>query len=456
MTRHPLASIRPVSRQELAKTINEFQSDATEIQNAPDPLTARMILFALGAFVVIAIIWASLATIDRVVTARGRLVANAQTVVVQAFEPSIIKTIEVKAGDVVKAGAVLATLDPTFTTSDIDQIQAKLESLDAVIRRLEVEQNHQEKSPFSAHPTGYAALQEAAWRERQVSYNAQLRVYEERIARIQADIAARTSEREHLQARLGILKEVEAMRVALETTKSGSRLNSLLARDSRIDVERNLHIAESTIVADRHEIEALESERDVFRRQWVGKVLEDLVTKRGERDALEEQLIKAKRRHDMIKLQTPVDGVVLEIASRSVGSIVNSAEPFFTLVPLNAELQVEADIEASQLGYIAVGDPVEIKLDAFPYLEHGVIAGRVKIISGDAFTASRNNPEAPKGAFYKAIVELGALDLRNIPDTFRLIPGIPLTAEIKVGHRSVIGYLLRPILRGLNESMREP
>lgn len=463
MSGQQLAVIRPVKQQlpvkkqaEITRIINNFQSDTAEIDTQPEPLMARATLLTLAVLVVSAITWASIAQIDRIVTARGKIISIAPNVVVQPLESAIVRTIDAKVGDVVKAGTVLATLDPTFTTADVEQIEARIASLDAFIARLEAEQARRLYTPDANSRFGYAVLQEAIWRERQTQFAAQMRVYDERMARSKANITSREREREFLSSRLKIVREVESMRVELEAAKTGSRLNSLSARDTRIEIERSLSNSENALIENRHELESIEAERDVFRRQWDGKIIEDLVGKRNERDSLTEQLVKARKKQEMVRLETPVDAVVLEVAPRSVGSVIQGAEAFFKLVPLDAPLEVEGQIEARQLGYVAVGDAVQIKIDAYSYQEHGMAEGVVKVISGDAFTETRPNGDTPPGSYYRIRIELTKVDLRNVPDTYRLVPGMPVNAEIKVGHRSVIGYFLRPLLRGLNESMREP
>lgn len=475
MSGQPLAVIRPVSRAVAAndavqqqpskalarannRTINEFQSDTVEIDTAPEPLRARFVLWALAGLVISAITWASIARIDRVVAARGRIISSAPNVVVQPLDAAIIRSINVRVGDIVKAGTVLATLDSTFTRADVEQLESRLANLTTNVARLTAEQNHRAYKRGENDRFGYEMLQQAIWQERQAQLFAQQRLFEERIARARAGITARESEREYLASRLKILREVEAMRVELEQGKTGSRLNSLMARDSRIEIERNLVNTENILLQTRHELESIEAERDVFNRQWDGKIIEELVTKQNEQESLQEQLTKALRRQQMIQLETPVDAVVLEIAQRSVGSIIKDAEPFFKLVPLNAPLEIEAQIDARELGYVLVGDPVQIKIDAYPYQEHGMAKGSIRTISGDAFNDPNNQtiPEAPKGAFYKARITIDDVDLRDVPNDFHLIPGMPLNAEIKVGTRSVMSYFLRPILRGFGESMREP
>lgn len=463
MSKQQLAVIQPArrpavaQRTEATRTINEFQLDTAEIDTRPEPLAARFVLWALGLLVLSAVVWATIAHIDRIVTARGKIISTAPNVVLQPLEVVAIRGLHAKVGDIVKAGTVLATLDPTFTQADLGQIEARIASLDAFIARLESEQASRSYSTTATSPSDYGLLQLAIWRERRTQYEAQMRVYNERIGRTQANIVSREREREYLASRLKIMREVEGMRAELEAAKTGSRLNSLAARDTRIEIERSLSNTENALIESRHEQESIEAEREVFKRQWDGKIVEDLVAKRNERDGLAEQLIKAQRRQQMVELSSPVDAVVLEVAPRSVGSVIREAEALFKLVPLNAPLEIEAMIDARQLGYVVVGDAVQVKLDAYPYQEHGMIDGKVLSISGDSFTnENQNASDTPTGAFYKARIALDKVDLRNVPDSFQLIPGMPLNAEIKVGTRSVISYFLRPLLRGVNESMREP
>jgi hemolysin D len=449
----PRGAAAPVAQTAAQRVINEFQSDTVEIDTAPEPLTARATLWVLAAAVVCAITWASFASIDRIVTGQGRLVPVAPNILVQAFDAAIIRSINVRPGDVVRAGQVLATLDPTFAQADLEQTKAKVAALDAVTARLEAEQHGRQFVPAPEDRYGYQQLQAAIWNERSTQLVAQMRLFEERLARAATGRLAREQEREYLKSRLSILREVEGMRNELEQAKTGSRLNSLIARDTRIEVERSLTRAETGIIESQHEIEAIEAERDVFRRQWESRLVEELVTKRGERDGYMEVLVKALKRQEMVNLETPVDAVVLEVGQRSVGSIIQSAEAMFKLVPLDSPLEIEAKIDAKEIARIAVGDEVQVKFDSFSYQEHGMGSGVVKVVSSDAFTDTKD-PQA--GAYYRVRIDLNDVQLRNVPDEFRLKPGLPVTAEIKIGKRTVMEYLMRPVLRGMNESMRGP
>ena len=182
--------------------------------------------------------------------------------------------------------------------------------------------------------------------------------------------------------------------------------------------------------------------------------MEDLLTVSRERDALQEQLQKADKRHKLITLVAPEDAVVLDVIKLSPGSIVREAESFFTLVPLNVPLEAEVRIDSADVGYIKLGHPVHLKIDAFPFQRHGTLDGTVRTVSEDAFKR-----EAAKGAgdvYYISRINLTGTTLKNMVDKSRLLPGMTLSAEIVVGHRTVMSYIAWPLMKGLGEAGREP
>ena len=186
--------------------------------------------------------------------------------------------------------------------------------------------------------------------------------------------------------------------------------------------------------------------------------MEDLVSKRTETAKLGESLVKASRMRDLVQLTAPEDGVVLEVAKRSVGSVLREAEPLITLVPSNAPLIAEIMINSADVGYTKPDNPVWVKVDAFPYQRHGMVEGRLASVSEASFTPGSTGdlPPGRGGAFHRARIELVKTQLERLPEGARLMPGMTVQADVKVGSRSVISYFLNPLRRGLDESLREP
>lgn len=442
-----------VGRAEAAKRdIDAFQADTEAIQRAPDPRLARLTLHLLAALAVGVIVWSSVVTMDRIVSAAGKLVSSVPSQVAQPLETSIIRAIKVKPGDVVKPGQVLAELDPTFVDADIGQMRGKLDSALAQIDRLEAEIADR---PYRAGPdsNAYEQLQQALWQERQSQYLAQLRNYDERLRRAASTLEKFEGDERTLTFRLTVVGDIEKMRTSLADKQVGSRLNELVAKDARLEIERNIALARNQQAEAGHEIRSIQAERDVYRQQWRARLHEDLVAARREEETARAQVSKANRIQDLVELRATREAVVLDIADVSVGSVVKAAEPLITLVPLDVPLEVEASIDARDLGFVRTGDRVYVKLEAFNYMEHGTLEGVVETISEDAFTDPKDPRKAP---YYRARIRLGEMTLRKVPPTFRLVPGMPLSADINVGERTVISYFLRPILRGMGESFRDP
>lgn len=443
-------------KEQVSGVIDDFQSDTAAIEARRDPLLARMTLRLLGLLVVLLVVWASQSTLDRiVVSSSGKIASTVPSTVLQPLDTSIVKSIKVKEGDVVQAGQVLATLDPTFTQADVAQVEARLSAINAQIARLEAERSGKPFIVDRNEANSNLLLQYELWSERQLLYQAQVRGYEEKIARAEAYMNKVAGEQSHFSQRLKVVREIEQMRESLASAQVGSKLNSLLATDTRIEIERNLAQATNELATTRHEIQSLQADRSAYIQQWESKIVEDLSARRDERAGLIEQLVKAQKRQDLVQLIAPEEAVVLELGARSVGSVVRQAEPMITLVPLNAPVEIEADLAASDIGTVKVGDPVQIKLAAYSFLEHGMMRGRVQVISEDAFTTK--DGRATQSPYYRARIKIESQDeLYNMPKTFRLIPGMPVSAEIRVGERTVLSYFLRPILRGMRDGLREP
>lgn len=442
-------------KEDVSSIIDDFQSDTAAIEARRDPLMARMTLRLLGMLLICLVAWASLSTLDKIVSTSGKIVSTVPSIVLQPLETSIIKTMNVKEGDVVRAGQVLATLDPTFTQADVAQLEAQMATLEAQLARLEAERAQIPLVIDEKTASTQLLLQYELWKERQLLYRAQLLGYEEKIARAQAHLKNIESERSHFSQRREVVREIEGMRESLAAAQVGSKLNSLLATDTRIEIERNLAQAENELNTTDHELRSLRADRDAFIQQWQSRIVEEMVTRRADRAGASEQLVKARKRKELVALTATEDAVVLELGAQSVGSIARAAEPLIKLVPLNAPVEIESEIPASDIGTIKVGDPVQIKLAAYSFLEHGMMDGRVAVISEDAFTSK--DGRAVQTPYYRARIKIESHDgLYNMPDTFRLIPGMPVAAEIRVGERTVLSYFMRPILRGMSEGLREP
>ncbi len=428
-----------------------FLPDADALERKPLPGGLSATLYLLVALFVATIVWASVFEVDQVVSARGKLVTAQPNIVLQPLETAQISELKVQPGQIVTKGQVLAVLDPTFITADLTQAQDRLKSLDAEVRRVEQELAGKAAVPGQGRDE---QLQAQLQGERLASYQARLLRLDETIARNKASIVTNAQDILSLEGRVKSLREIEAMNEQLTQQQFQSNMKLLESRERRQEVERELISARNRSIELKRQLAEAEADRAAFSREWRQKSTEELVAVRRERDSVAEQVKKAERRSRLIELVAPSDAVVLEVAARSTGSIIREAEPLVTLVPLGETLQAEVQITSADVGYVKLHDPVRIKIDAFPFQKHGLIKGQLDKLGQDAFSQEPNASQT--GPYYLGRATLEHNELRNLPRNAPLIPGMTLSAEIVVGQRSVMSYVMYPIMRGLSEAAREP
>ena len=406
--------------------ILEFQSPSTAIVNAPMPRAARAISLIIGSLAIVCLLALGFIPVDRVVTATGKVIPRAPILVVQPLDAAIVRSIEVREGEAVRAGQILARLDPTFAAADLGALASQVSILQAQVTRMQAEVDNK--------TFAYSGLDPAA-----------------------SEVVLSDE----------VPKQLEAMRRELEHLNVGSKINTLSAADSRVEMQRNMDAAEQTAAGAQRDLAAQVSERDGFIQSWHADVAEKLAEAIGKLSDARESLNKAQLRRQLVELRADRDATVLTISRVSVGSVLSAGQQFFTLVPTDAPLEVEVLIAGNEDGYVHVGDPVSIKFDTFPYTQYGMAHGVVRVISPDSFSAQdeQRNPTGatpvPGGAnaggvWFRARVTLDRIGLHDTPEGFRLIPGMPVTADIKVGKRTVLRYLLGRVMPVVSEGMREP
>ncbi len=438
--------------------VRRFQSEADEIRLAPEPRWARVTVLFLGGFLLVAVASMFVVRIDRVVTSDGgKIVATEQAGVYQALDPSIVKSVDVREGDEVRAGQLLATLDPTFTAADVKQLAQQIASLETQIARFEAELAGKPLAfPDTDDPDfkRYAALQTTYFAQQTAQYTAQLASFDARIEETKSTIAKYQSDEARYRDREGVAQKIESIQATLAEHGTGSQMNMLVSQDQRLEASRSLEYAHNSLTEAEHTLTSITADRDAFIKQWSSQISQDLLTARNNLDIANAQMEKATKHQDLVRLTANNDAVVLTVAKLSVGSVLKPGDSLFTLMPLNSPVEAEIQISARDIGFVRAGDSCVIKVAAFNYMEHGVADGSIRWISDNAFTADDDG--RPVAAYYKARCSVNTAHFRDVPAKFRLIPGMTLQADLKVGTRSVAMYVLGGVLRGFGEAMREP
>ncbi len=443
--------------------ILEYQSPSTAIINMPMPRIARGFTWTLSSMVVMLIAVASVVKVDRVVSAGGVVVARAATVMVQPLETAIVRSIDVHAGDIVHAGQILARLDPTFATADMGALVAQVSTLQAQVSRMQAEVENRPFSYTGMDPN--MALQASIYQQRQAEFNFKIENYQQKIDSLSATIARANSDIVNFTDRLNYARTLEGMRKELEHLNVGSKLNTLAAMDSRVQMQAGLDTARQQQLGGQRDLAAMVAERNGYIQSWHAELADKLTDALGKLSDARESLNKAQLRRQLVELRAQEDGTVLTVSKVSVGSVLNPGQQLITLVPTDAPLEVEANVDGKDDGYIGVGDPVDIKFDTFPYSQYGLAHGVVRIVSPDSFSAQdeARNPTGAvpvannqNGLWYRTRVTLDDIALHNTPSNFHLTPGMPVTADIRVGKQTIMRYMLGKFIPLATEGMREP
>ncbi len=451
--------------------ILEYQSPSTAIVNAPVPRVARGISWTVGTMVLACFAAMSIIQVDKVVTAQGKVIPRSATIVVQPLETSIVRSIDVHEGEQVHAGQVLARLDPTFAAADLEALKSQVASYSAQVARMQAEVDNRPFNYSGSDP--HLALEAAIYAQRLSEYNFKLENYRQKADSLSSQIARTQSDISGYRDRLGTAVSLEKMRSELDKLGVGSRLNTLSAQDTRAEMQRNLDSSIQAGNGAQRDLAALIAERNGYIQSWHADIAEKLAEATSKLSDARESFNKAQLKRQLVELRAEQDATVLTVGRGiSPGSVLTAGQQFISLVPANAPLEIEANIPGSEDGYVRVGDTVAIKFDTFPYTQYGMAHGVVRIISPDSFNEQdeQRNPSgavplpspgssvglAGGGTWYRARVTLDQINLHNTPEGFHLIPGMPVTADVLVGKRTVMAYFLGRVIPVAREAMREP
>jgi HlyD family type I secretion membrane fusion protein len=450
---------QPVRRGRSARVgeiIGAFESETHAVFLRTAPANEHIVLYAIATMVVVTVVLMAIVKLDRVVTSVGRVVTAAGSLYVSPFDTGLVREVHVKPGDIVKKGQVLATLDPTFTRANLVQLQEKLASDEAAVARLEAELDGKSYEFSVQNPD--QLLQGGIWQKRQAEYRSNLADFEGRIRSDEAQVTQYEADAEKYEKRLQILADVEHAYQPLLEKGYVSKLQLMSATSERTEMSRLLETAQNETNQYRQILASLKAQRDSYIQKWHADTGAELVKMRDDLDVTRQNLAKAQKLSDLATLDAPADAVVLKVGRVSSGSVASGGnlqqEPLFTLVPLDAPVEADVNVNAGDIGFIKVDDPVQIKLDAYRFMEHGTAQGVIKSISEGSFTTDDNN--TPVQPYFKVRVSIREVHLRNVPEGFRLIPGMTLVGDIMVGRRTMLSYLVEGALRTGSEAMREP
>jgi len=437
------------SRDELA-----FLPAVLEVTDTPPAPIGRAILWTIMLFVAIAAAWAWLGTIDINASAQARLIPSGRVKVIQPAAIGVVTAIHVRDGQQVKAGDTLIELDPTDAAADIGRLERDLLEIRMTIARLRALLADPVRPVTSLVPPKGAGLELVDLHKALLTDAAdELRA---RIAGLDNQIAQRRAEEQAVQASITSFgKTLPLMRERVDAVKILTdqghfpRLRYLELQQQLIEQEDQLRIEHHRLRESKEAILALEEERRRTGSEFRRDVRDQLAEADRQAVALIQERSKAFFRRKQNKLTAPIDGVVQQLQIHTVGGVVQPAEQLMVIVPNGAALEVEAMVLNKDIGFVSPGQAADIKLEAFPFTRYGSIEGKIVDVSNDAVQ------DENLGLVYTARISMSRTTMRVDGKEVNLAPGMMATADIRTGERQVIEFILSPLLRYRDESLRE-
>jgi hemolysin D len=480
------ASTGAISPQSVKALTTEADSSVLEYLPAshamitlPVPIFARRVTLIVSAMVVMAITVFAVMPMQRIVSAPGRMVTMTPSVSIQPLETSIVRDVLVHEGETVKAGDLLARLDPTFSGSDENQYKSQLRSFGAQAERAQAELDGVDYKPSEVNES--TTLQRSLFLQRKMALASQLAGYQQKIASLEQTAQRAASDLAGYTTRLRIATDVSSMRKQLETLQVGSHLTTLGAEDTRIDLQRQVTYNEAMVKSTQADLAAMLHERDYTAQNWRSETSKELAEAQRQMIDANQGLSKSRLRSQLVEMRASKDGIIQWVAKVTVGSVVQSGEQLVVLVPDDARFQIEARVPGNEIGFVAVGQHVMIALDTLNPTIYGYADGTVTSLSPDSFftpeggttasTQSSSNQgglssgqvgSAPSGGngggegYYRARISIDKRNFQSLPHNFRFMPGMTLSADINVGKRTVMTYLLGRAGSTFENAMSEP
>jgi len=431
----------------------EFANDVrAAFAERPPRVAWILILSTLFAFAA-GVAWASLAVVEETTTGAGRVIPSRQLQVVQTLEGGIVREIRHEEGDMIEAGDVLMLIDDTGFSSRLGELEEQRKGLLAEAARLEAEAAEAES--FSADRALETSAPGAVAAERMV-FRARAEQLSEDLSVLNQQLVQRQQERTELKVReQNLLTVLEPLQRELELNRS------MLERGAVPEIEvlklerelaqnqGDLDAVRAAMPRARTAIEEARQKISNRRADFRAEAVEKLATNRSELAVIEETLRAARDRVQRATLRAPVRGIINKLNVTTIGAVVQPGQSLMEIVPIDDALLIEARVRPQDVAFIRPQQDASVKLSAYDYRVYGTLRGKVERISADTIADKDGN------TYYQVIVRTAVTHLLEGDRKLPIIPGMVATVDILTGEKTVLDYLLNPIVRVRHEAFRE-
>jgi len=418
------------------------------------PLRGSLLLLTILAFLATAVIWAANTEIDDVTRADGRIVPSASIQVIEASEPGVLEALHVSEGQVVKKGALLMELDGTILDSQLDQEQQRAYGLMARIERLqsEIDGNALQFSPdLVARAADVVKSETALYRGRQAELQAEIDILERQRLQRRQEYEEGLVDRQTAQETLAVLNEERDIMEPLVERGMEPATTLLSLRRSEAEWRGREVRAEASLDRLQSALDEIDDRIAAQRSRFRSAALTDLATATAELAALRPALPALQSRAARSRITAPVRGIVNRVHRATLGSMARSGEELIEIVPLDDTLLVEAYVRPDDIAFLYPGQPVKVTITAYDASRYGSLSGEILRIGANTITRSERSEEEV------FVVEIRTTD--TILDAegvaVEIMPGMVAQADFLAGQKTVLDYLMRPVVRVKERALRD-
>jgi adhesin transport system membrane fusion protein len=412
-----------------------------------EPLTgSRLIIVASALAFAIFLIWASLAQVDEVTAGQGKVIPSSKLQVITAADPATVSEIYVRSGQRVRKGQLLARLDSPENTSQLGQIEAETQSLQARSSRL----TQEGMGGGSACAGGDCAGEQALRAARESALRSKMGALQASADQRRREAAEAAATINSLQGSLALAQRQVEMLEPLAAKNIVPQTDLMDKRREVVDLQGRIAAAREqqgrAAAAVREALSSASQANFEFRQQAL-----DERSQVNAKIAVNQQSLRGARgKLDRTEIRSPVDGVVNDVQVTTIGAFVQPGQKIMEVVPMGDKLLVESRVKPNDIAFIKVGDRALVKVSAYDFSTYGGLDGRVVQVSADSIY-----DEQEKQAYFTVIVETDKSYLTASGNRLPITPGMMTDAQIITGRKSILSYLLKPLSKARSEALHE-
>jgi adhesin transport system membrane fusion protein len=430
----------------------DYVNDPAAVLHRGTPFRARLMLWATILFIVIAIAWANQAELDEVTKGIGKVIPSSQIQVVQNLEGGIVSEIMVREGDIVDPGQIMLRIDDTRFSSSFREREVGRAALEARLARLQAEA---EGKPFVPPSKLLEGSAEAVERERllfasqQEELAAQVTVFEQQTEQKRQELQALEARLQGLRANQRLLQSELNLTKPLVAKGAVSEVDVLRLARKAVEVRTEIDATRLAVPRVESALAEIESRIDNVEIAFRNDAREELNQVASELAGMSESTVALEDRVKRTLVRAPVHGTIKRLLINTVGGVVQPGSDLVEIVPLEDSLLVEAQIRPADIAFLRPGLPAMVKITAYDFLVYGGLEAELEHISADTIVDERGD------AFYLIRVRTNKNSLGTSDDPLPIIPGMLAQVDILTGKKTVLHYLMKPVLRARAEALRE-